>query len=102
MRLELAITRIRDVKLATETHIREGTLFVDLEELRATLLKDSRLGSVDVDVARPGEDCRIAHVFDLVELRARSGGEVFRGPSLLFRPSAAAGHTFYAGSPWWK
>src|SRR5215470_12161380 len=53
---------------------------VDLEGLRELVSADSRLTRVRLDLAHPGERCRIGRVFDVVAPRAKAeGGEDFPG-----------------------
>ncbi len=88
MKLELAVKQIRDVRLAGETAVRGDTLFIDADELKSILLQDKRIGSVDIDIAKPGEDCRVANIFDIVEPRTRSAGSDFPG---VLGPMATVG-----------
>jgi sarcosine reductase len=71
MRLELLTHRVREVVLGERTTLDGETLVVDARALRALLLEDSRLRDVRIDVARPGESCRIVHVMDVLEPRAK-------------------------------
>jgi glycine reductase len=53
---------------------------VDLDALRALLEADARLQRVHLDLARPGEACRIGRVFDVFAPRAKlEGSEDFPG-----------------------
>lgn len=81
MRLDLDILCIRDVQLAGETAVRDHVLHVNGEELRSLLLQDLRFCDVRIELARPGEKCRILQVVDVIEPRAKTGdaGEDFPG-----------------------
>ena len=81
MRLQLDFLFIRDVQFAFETTIRDGVLHVDKGALQALLLEDRRFASVDVEIAHPGEECRITGVLDVIEPRAKTsdGDEDFPG-----------------------
>ena len=81
MRLRLDILFIRDVLFSDETAIRDGVLHVEKKALQNLLLEDQRFASVDVELARPGQDCRIIRVLDVIEPRAKTsdGDEDFPG-----------------------
>src|SRR5689334_18989778 len=76
MRLELLIHPIAALALAESGGLEGDRLRVDGAALQAHLLEDRRLAAVDLTVASPGEACRIAPVFDVVEPRAKVGGGV--------------------------
>jgi sarcosine reductase len=71
MRLELHILRIHDVQFGHKTHIQKGVLTINRSELRDLLADDRRLGQVDIELAHPGEKCRIIQVADVIEPRAK-------------------------------
>jgi len=78
MRLELGIIKIKDVQFGEETIIKNGTLYVNKNELIALALQDDRLSGADVELAQPGEDVRIIPVKDVIEPRVKvSGAEEF-------------------------
>jgi glycine reductase len=56
-------------------------LSIDRRELQAMLQEDRRLSHVAVELARPGENCRILQVADVIEPRAkaRGSGDDFAG-----------------------
>ena len=58
-----------------------GVLYVDRSELQTLLLEDRRFGGVEIDLAHPGERCRIVQVLDVIEPRAKTseGDEDFPG-----------------------
>jgi glycine reductase len=74
MRLELNVININDVQFGELTEIKARTLFINRDELRDLLLEDERLGDVEIEIAYPGESCRILQVADVVEPRAKIGG----------------------------
>jgi len=74
MRLELDILNIKDVQFAGKTAIADGVLHVNRSELQELLLEDRRLSQVDIELAHPGEKCRILQVSDVIEPRAKTGG----------------------------
>ncbi len=81
MRLELNTLRIRNVQFADKTAVSNGVLRVNRSELEGLLLKDPRFSRVDIELARPGEKCRILQVVDVIEPRAKTspGDEDFPG-----------------------
>src|SRR4051812_13170511 len=89
MRLELLVHHVRDLRWGDATALRAGVLTVDRAALTAHLLEDPRLAGVDLALACPGESCRVAPVFDVVEPRAKvDGGVDFPG---ALGPIRAAG-----------
>ncbi len=89
MRLELRIIEISQVKFGKKTEIRGSQLLINREELVSLLLEDRRLGRVEIELAHPGESCRILQVSDVIEPRAKVGetGEDF--PGVIGKQSAA-------------
>jgi sarcosine reductase len=80
MQLTLQWSQVHAVHASTTTRLSEGRLDVDLEALRALLETDTRLQRVRIELAHPGETCRIGRVFDVIAPRARlHGGEDFPG-----------------------
>ena len=74
MNLQLDITNIKDVKFADKTAVNHGILYINRQELRELLGTDHRFSKVDIELAHPGESCRIVQVFDVTEPRAKIGG----------------------------
>ena len=81
MRLKLEIIHIRSIRFGEKTSISGGVLTIHRAELQALLLEDRRLGEVEIELAHPGERCRIVKVFDVIEPRAKTsdGDEDFPG-----------------------
>jgi glycine reductase len=80
MRLELRWSRVHEVVEGQVTALAGGRLEVDRDGLRARLEADPRLARVRLDLAHPGERCRIGRVFDVIAPRAKlDGGEDFPG-----------------------
>ena len=89
-RLELRWSRVEEVVGASVTRLSERRLELDLEALKTHLEADPRLSRVRVDLAHPGERCRIGRVLDVIAPRAKlDGGVDFPG---LVGPIARAGH----------
>jgi glycine reductase len=83
MRLELRILRIRDVQFAEKTTISDGILYINSLELCGLLQQDKRLSKVDVELAHPGEKCRILQVSDIIEPRAKISENAIDFPGAL-------------------
>ena len=79
MRLELRWSQVDAVAAGPTTALAGRRLTVDLGGLAALLEADPRLSRVRLDLAHPGERCRIGRVFDVVAPRARLDGENFPG-----------------------
>jgi len=95
MRLELAWSEIAAVAGGAATRLVGRALEIDLPALGALLEADPRLARVRLDLAHPGESCRIAPVFDVFAPRARGDGARWRAP-------AAGGRARWPTSPWWS
>ncbi|MGH7303614.1 MAG: glycine/sarcosine/betaine reductase component B subunit, partial [Candidatus Rokuibacteriota bacterium] len=90
MRLELAWSDVDGVSAAPVTRLAGRRLEVDLDGLRELLSADARLARVRLDLAHPGERCRIGRVFDVIAPRAKAdGGQDFPG---VLGGAARAGH----------
>lgn len=76
MKLEHRIIHVKGIQFADETRIDNGTVMVNPRSLREVLEQDKRFSSVDIQLATPGEDCRILRVHDVIEPRAKARGSV--------------------------
>jgi sarcosine reductase len=79
MRLEFRAAAVHRAVFGTATGLNDGTLTVAHEELRALLGADRRLADLEIELANPGEDCRITDIFDVFEPRFKAGGANFPG-----------------------
>lgn len=81
MRLTLGKINIKGVDFGSATKVENGKLFVNKEELAALIREDSRVASVEVFLARPGESVRIVPVKDVIEPRVKveGPGNIFPG-----------------------
>ena len=81
MKLEIGNIQIKDIQFSDKTKVEKGILYVNKAEMIAELSTDNRLKSIDLDIARPGEDVRIIPVKDVIEPRVKvsGGGNVFPG-----------------------
>ena len=71
MELRFHIVMIRDIQFGDRTGIHDGVLTINRNELQKILERDKRFGRVDIELARPGEKCRITGVADVIEPRAK-------------------------------
>jgi glycine reductase len=74
LRLELGYIDIKDVQFGSETKVEKGILYVNKEEMLKTIGGDNRLASIDVDLAKPGEEIRITPVKDVIQPRVKVEG----------------------------
>lgn len=81
MRLELGKITINDVRFGEETRIKNGTLFINKQELMDNIDDDPRIESLEVELARPGDSTRIIPVKDVIEPRVKveGDGSIFPG-----------------------
>lgn len=75
MKLELGRIYIKDIQFGNKTHVNNGTLIVNSQELIDKLKEDERVKDVKVDIARPGEKVRIIPVKDVIEPRVKIEGK---------------------------
>ena len=89
MRLILAEHPVVSMTDGGHTVLQGGRLQIDLDELKAVLLEDRRLQTVELEIINPGEVCRAGYVFDIVEPRAKEPGSGVDFPGILGPPSIA-------------
>lgn len=74
MKLELGKIKISDVQFGDKTKIENGTLYVNAKELSELVCKDDRIIDCRIELAHPGESCRITPVKDVIEPRVKISG----------------------------
>ena len=74
MRLELGDILIKDVQFAAKTEVKGGVLYIDKDALAKAAGDDARIKSVEIFLAKPGEETRIITVKDVVEPRVKVEG----------------------------
>jgi sarcosine reductase len=79
LRLELGYIDIKDLQFSDKTAVENGVLYVNKQEMLSAIGGDERLASIDIDLARPGEEVRIVPVKDVIEPRVK-----VEGPGALF------------------
>lgn len=77
MRLAIEWVDVDSVRAGAATRLAGRALEVSLDELGALIGADRRLERVRVDLAPPGESCRIGRVLDVIAPRAKlnKGGD---------------------------
>ena len=76
--LDLASFPVEEVRVGDSTSYDDGTLTIDLGELRELLLDEERFSDVTIEIVRPGESVRMINVIDAVEPRIKvdpAGGD---------------------------
>jgi glycine reductase len=79
MRLDLECIYTKDICFGARTEIVDDELVIDRAELIALLEQESLFERVEVELAHPGESCRIIRVLDVLEARYRMNGPNFPG-----------------------
>jgi hypothetical protein len=70
-RLQVDYVRVRDVNFGEETSLRDGVLTINKEEALKVVQSDL-FGSVDLKIAKPGDDTRILGVHDVMQPRCKA------------------------------
>ena len=91
MKLSLNVLIIQDVKFADRTEIADHVLYINRLELQQLLLEDQRFSKVEIELAHPGESCRILQVVDVVEPRAKIEGSSGDFPGAISKMESAGG-----------
>ncbi|MDD2574126.1 MAG: glycine/sarcosine/betaine reductase component B subunit [Bacillota bacterium] len=81
MRLEVGYINIKDVQFGNATEVKASVLYVNKQDMLDNIGGDPRLESIDVDLAKPGEEVRITPVKDVIQPRVKveGPGGVFPG-----------------------
>jgi glycine reductase complex component B subunit alpha and beta len=79
MHLEMGLVHINNVCFGPRTAIDGHTLFIDRQELVSLLSQEPLFDCIEIELAHPGESCRIIHVLDILEPRYRLNGPNFPG-----------------------
>ena len=82
MSLKKKYVDISDVRFGDRTYVEEHVLYINKNDL-LTLCNDKIFKSVDIEIARPGEDCRITSVGDTIEPMVKLDDEDATFPGLL-------------------
>ena len=79
MRLDLGLIHVKDVRFSAQTAIDNDILSIDRQELISLLEQELLFDRVEIELAHPGESCRIIQVLDVLEPRYRLDGPNFPG-----------------------
>jgi len=79
MRLELGGFYVTDVRFGPRTALEDDVLLIDREELTSILQQEPLFDRIDVELAHPGESCRITGVLDVLQPRYKLAGANFPG-----------------------
>ena len=87
MKLELGYIPIEDIQFAKVSKVKDGTLYVDQEALKAFLYQDDDVRQwvkdFTFDIAKPGESVRITPVKDVIEPRVKVEGPGGQFPGVI-------------------
>ncbi len=83
MKLSMGSFQVNKVEPGRHTAWENGTLFINMEELKGLILKDDCIADVAMEVVYPGEKTRIIHILDAVEPRVKVEGPSACFPGLL-------------------
>jgi sarcosine reductase len=73
-RLEVGQFPVQRVRFDSRTWYADGTLHVDREALRQAIAEPHAMRDIDIQLAHPGESCRIVHILDAVSSMAKISG----------------------------
>ena len=79
MRLDLGLVYINDVGFGARTEIVDQKLEIARAELISLLEEEPLFERVEIELAHPGESCRITRILDVLEPRYRRHGPNFPG-----------------------
>jgi glycine reductase complex component B subunit alpha and beta len=91
MRLEMGTFPVHDVVFASQTRWQDGILEIDRESILDLILRDPRIASAELDIAKPGESVRIWPVRDVIEPRIKVEGPGVVYPGICGRPITTVG-----------
>jgi glycine reductase complex component B subunit alpha and beta len=91
MRLELGTFPVREVTFASQTRWHDGILEIDRDSMIDVILRDPRIASAEVELAKPGESVRIWPVRDVIEPRIKVDGPGVVYPGICGRPITTVG-----------
>src|SRR5262245_64399357 len=89
-RLEVGLFPVQRLAFAPQTSYEAGTLYIDQTSLLAAIAEPRIMSAIDVQLAYPGESCRIVHVLDAVAPMVKLHGRSTVYPGFL-SPAIPAG-----------
>jgi len=93
MQLTLAFHPIDSLRFGERLSLDGAALTIRQDELRAMVLEDALIESVDFTLAAPNDSLRAGPVFDIVEPRAKAAGGSPDWPGILGAPQTAGSGT---------
>jgi glycine reductase complex component B subunit alpha and beta len=91
MRLELGTFPVRQVTFASQTRWHDGLLEIDRDSMIDVILRDPRIATAELELAKPGESVRIWPVRDVIEPRIKIDGPGVVYPGICGRPITTVG-----------
>jgi glycine reductase len=91
MKLELGSFPVNFVRFGSKTQWKAGVLEIDRDGLIIDILKDSRIKSVALELASPGDSVRITTVRDVIEPRIKVEGPGVVYPGICGRDVTTVG-----------
>ena len=91
MRLELGSFPVREIAFGRHTRYDGGRLEVNREAALAAVMRDPRIATAALEIARPGESVRIWPVRDVIEPRVKVEGPGVCYPGICGREVATVG-----------
>src|SRR5678816_3760831 len=89
MPLTLFYYPITSIRFGAAVNLEGTTLTVNQDELRAIVLQDPLIESVEFAITAPNDSLRAGPVFDIVEPRAKAAGGSPDWPGILDAPQTA-------------
>jgi glycine reductase complex component B subunit alpha and beta len=91
MRLEMGIFPVHDVVFGSHTRWQGGRLEIDRDGVLDAVLRDPRIATAELELAKPGESVRIWPVRDVIEPRVKVEGPGVVYPGVCGRPITTVG-----------
>lgn len=91
MRLEMGTFPVHEVTFGARTNWRDGVLEIDRDALIDVVLRDPRIATAELALAKPGESVRIWPVRDVIEPRIKVEGPGVVYPGICGRPITTVG-----------
>ena len=91
MRLEMGTFPVHEVTFASQTRWHEGILEIDHDTMIDVILRDPRIATAELELAKPGESVRIWPVRDVIEPRIKVDGPGVAYPGICGRPITTVG-----------
>jgi glycine reductase complex component B subunit alpha and beta len=91
MRLEMGTFPVHDVVFGSQTRWQDSVLEIDRENILDLILRDPRIATAEIELAKPGESVRIWPVRDVIEPRIKVEGPGVVYPGICGRPITTVG-----------